>query len=571
VKIDASNWKNKLYFGDNLQVLRENVPTESVDLIYLDLPFNSQATYNVLFGEKNSSQSQAQIKAFEDTWHWGEESQNVYEELIQRSDKLSDLIEALYRFLGANDMMAYIVMMAIRLAELHRVLKRTGSIYIHCDPTASHYLKILMDAVFDPRNFRNEIIWCRSMPKAHVSRRFPSGHDVILFYGKSESTKFSMIFLAHDENYLGTHYRYIEAETGRRYDLTDLTNPNRNRPHLTYEFPPGSGTVKVWRWTKDRMMEAWEKGQVVVPQKGGIARFKRYLDEQRGTPCGTVWTDIPPINSQAKERLGYPTQKPEDLLERIISASSKEGDLVLAPFCGCGTSIAVAERLQRRWIGVDITYLAITLVRSRLESAFADETAGSVDKETGRATTIIHTLDYEVIGDPKDLSGAKALSEQDRHQFELWIVGKLGGRPSKETKKGADSGIDGRIKFFDDVSGKPKTILIQVKSGHVGVSQIRDLVGVLKREKAAIGVFVTLAPPTRPMILGALAEGYYAPLEIGGYPAESRKVPRVQIITVRDILDGASIRFPAAALDTFKKAERKYKEKAPEQNNWVDD
>jgi len=254
-------WKNKLYFGDNLQILREHIADESVDLIYLDPPFNSQATYNVLFGEKNGSHSQAQITAFEDTCHWSAEAEATYHEIVTKGpQKLAELVEALRSFLGHNDMMAYLTMMAIRLAELHRVLGPTGSIFLHCDPTASHYLKILMDAVFDPRNFRNEIVWCRSMPKAHVSRRFPSAHDIILFYGKSDVTKFNMIYMPHEEKYVESHYTQVEPDTGRRYMLDNLLNPNIDRPHLTYEFPPGSGTIKVWRWTKERMMKAWEDG-----------------------------------------------------------------------------------------------------------------------------------------------------------------------------------------------------------------------------------------------------------------------------------------------------------------------
>jgi site-specific DNA-methyltransferase (adenine-specific) len=539
-------WKNKLYFGDNLQILREHIADESVDLIYLDPPFNSQATYNVLFGEKNGSHSQAQITAFEDTWHWSAEAEATYHEIVTKGpQKLAELVEALRSFLGHNDMMAYLTMMAIRLAELHRVLRPTGSIFLHCDPTASHYLKILMDAVFDPRNFRNEIVWSRSMPKAHVSRRFPSGHDVILFYGKSESTKFNMVFMPHYEKYLETHYRLIEPETGRRYDLTDLTNPNRNRPHLTYEFPPGSGTVKVWRWTKERMMEAWEKGHVVVPRKGGIARFKRYLDEQKGTPCKTVWTDIPPINSQAKERLGYPTQKPEALLERIIKAGSDEGDIVLDPFCGCGTTINVAERLKRRWIGIDITHLAIALIRNRLHDTFGPELSP-----------------YEVIGAPKDLSSARALAQQDRYQFEWWALSLVNARPAQDKKKGADSGVDGYIYFFDDGSGKAKKIVVQVKSGHVTVSQIRDLKAVVDREKAVIGVFVTLESPSKPMKQEALAAGYYAPQHL----AKQHTAPKLQIVTIAELLDGIEIQYPRMLVTTFKKAERKYKEGGPKQD-----
>jgi site-specific DNA-methyltransferase (adenine-specific) len=542
-------WKNKLYFGDNLTILREHVPDESVDLIYLDPPFNSQATYNVLFGEQDGSRSQAQITAFEDTWEWGVEADATYNDvLLERPGRLADLLQALRGVLRNSNMMAYLVMMTPRLLELHRVLKPTGSIFLHCDPTASHYLKLLMDMVFDPKNFRNEIVWVRSNPKAHVSRRFPSGHDVLLFYAKSEDAGFKMIYTEHDEKYLETHYRYVEPETGRRYDLTDLTNPNHNRPNLTYEFPPGSGTVKVWRWTRDRMMQAWEEGKVVLPKRGGTVRFKRYLDEQAGTPCKTVWNDIPPINSQAKERLGYPTQKPEALLERIVKASSNEGDLILDPFCGCGTTINVAERLHRRWVGIDITHLAIALIKNRLQDTFGPELSP-----------------YEVLGAPKDLTSAHALAKEDRYQFEWWALSLVEARPAQDKKKGADSGIDGYINFFDDGSGKAKKIVVQVKSGHVTASQIRDLKSVVDREKAVIGAFVTLEPPTKPMRDEALSAGHYAPEHL----AKEHTSPKIQILTIAELLSGAQIRYPRMLVTTFKKAARQYKDSGPKQDSML--
>jgi len=555
VKTDLANWKNKLYFGDNLNILHE-IADESVDLIYLDPPFNSKATYNVLFGEKNGTQSQAQIAAFEDTWHWGEEAKANYHEIINEGPrKLVDLMQAFHSFLGQSDMMAYLVMMASRLAELHRVLKSTGSIYLHCDPTASHYLKLLLDTIFDPRNFRNEIIWCRSTPKAHVSRRFPSGHDVILFYGKSETTTFNMTYMPHNENYLDSHYTHFETGSGRRYRLDNLINPNRDRPNLTYEFPPESGTVRVWRWTKERMMKAWEEGRVVVTRKGGIAQYKRYLDEQMGAVCKTVWSDIPPINSQAKERLGYQTQKPEALLERIIRTSSNEGDLILDPFCGCGTTINVAERLQRRWIGIDITHLAVALIRNRLDTAFRPEFL-PVEPKTGVVTA--YKLNYEVIGDPKDLQSAVALAKQDRYQFEWWALGLVKARPAQDKKKGADTGIDGYILFRDDNSDKYKKIAVQVKSGHVSVKDIRDLKAVVSREKAAIGAFITLESPTKPMKGEAVEADYYEP----EYLAKEDRVPKIQIITIAELLAGNEIRYPRFLVTTFKGAERKYKQEA---------
>lgn len=545
MKSEEKGWRNKLYFGDNLDILREHVRDESVDLIYLDPPFNSQATYNVLFGEPNGSVSRSQITAFEDTWHWGAESERIYREMVTNGPrKIADLLQALRGFLGQKDMMAYLTMMAVRLGELHRVLKPTGGIFLHCDPTASHYLKLLMDAEFDPSNFRNEIVWTRTAPKANVSRRFPSAHDVILFYGKSEAAVFNMVYTAHDEKYIQSHYRQVEPGTGRRYQLTSLINPSPNRPNLTYEFPPESGTIRVWRWTKERMMKAWEEGRVIVPQKGEVARFKRYLDEQHGNPCESVWNDIPPINSQAKERLGYPTQKPESLLERIIGAGSNEGDLVLDPFCGCGTTINVAERLRRRWIGIDITHLAVALIKNRLHDTFGPELSP-----------------YEVLGAPRDLSSARALAKQDRFQFEWWALSLIDARPAQDKKKGADTGIDGYINFFDDGSGIAKKIVVQVKSGKPQLKELRDFIHVVDREKAVIGAYLTLETPTKPMKDEALVAGYYTPEHL----AKEHTVPKIQIVTIAELLDGAGIRYPRMLVTTFKKAERKYKDPGPAQ------
>ena len=371
---------NKLYYGDNLQVLREHVADESVDLIYLDPPFNSKRDYNLLFKTPKGFDSDASITAFEDSWHWAQQAEDEFKEIVNPSPELmrlrgsntdvAELMRALRLFLRENDMLAYLTMMCNRLLELHRVLKPTGSLYLHCDPTASHYLKLVLDGVFGKENYQNEIVWLRTTPKGNATVRYPSSHDVILFYCKGKNARWHAPFLALRDEYIDSHYGQIEEETGRSYQLTSLLNPNQNRPNLTYEFPPGSGTVRVWRWTRERMMDAWNEGQIVIPKGRGVARFKRFLDEQEGTPVSSVWTDIPPINSQASERLGYPTQKPLALLERIISASSNEGDVVLDPFCGCGTAVHAAEKLKRRWIGIDITHLSVSLIEKRMKQAF---------------------------------------------------------------------------------------------------------------------------------------------------------------------------------------------------------
>ena len=525
--------KNKLYFGDNLKILREYVPDASVDLIYLDPPFNSSATYNVLFKEKSGEESAAQITAFEDTWQWSKEVEAVYREIVESGPrKLADLMQALLAFLGRNDMMAYLVMMAIRLVELHRVLKPTGSIYLHCDPTASHYLKLVLDAVFGPQYFRNEIIWRRADPKGHAFTRFPSTHDIIFCYARSEHPTWHTQYKGYDPDYLKSHYSSVEEGTGRRYTLSDCTNPNRDRPNLTYNW---HGVTKVWRWTKEKMEQLHREGRLVYT-KSGMPRYKRYLEEMQGSVLTTIWEDIPFINSQSKERLGYPTQKPEALLERIIKASSSEGDLVLDPFCGCGTAIAVAERSKRRWIGIDITYLAINLVQRRLRDHHPTDLSP-----------------YEIAGAPTDLASAERLKEISPHQFEWWAVDLVNARPAKDHKKGADTGIDGYINFFDDKSGQAKQVIVQVKSGHIGVNHVRDLKGVIEREKAALGALITLREPTKPMLTEAASAGFYESKDFPG------RYPRLQILTIAELLAGKKLEYPAHRVETFAKAERKTK------------
>ncbi|MEL6271708.1 MAG: site-specific DNA-methyltransferase, partial [Chloroflexota bacterium] len=338
---------NTLYYGDNLDILRnpDYFPDECVDLIYLDPPFNSSRNYNVLFADQSGKESEAQITAFEDTWEWGPTAQQTYEDIVRDAPySVSKATEALYTLIQPTPMLAYLVMMTARLVELHRVLKPTGSLYLHCDPTASHYLKIILDSIFGADKFVNEIIWKRSQPKSHASQIFSRSHDVLLFYKKSDDATFNTQYMPHDPEYVEKFYRYIEEDSGRRYRVSDLTNPNKNRPNLTYEFPPDSGTVRVWRWTKERMQKGWEDGIVILPPNGKIVVQKRYLDEMEGTPVTDVWDDIEHLHGSNKETLGYPTQKPVALLERIIEASSNPGDVVLDPFCGCGTAVAAAQK-----------------------------------------------------------------------------------------------------------------------------------------------------------------------------------------------------------------------------------
>ena len=429
---------NVLYYGDNLDVLRRDIPAESVDLVYLDPPFNSNASYNVLFKErKTGKQSAAQITAFEDTWHWTlKESEVAYEEIVKCGHPgLSDLIQAMRRFLGQSDMMAYLVMMAVRLIELRRVLKPTGSIYLHCDTTASHYLKLVMDALFRPENFRSEITWKRTNVH-NDSKNWSDVADIVLYYVKDAGGggyTWNPAYLKHEDEYVKTKYRYDDGD-GRLYQLDNMTSPNP-RPNMMYEWRGFSFPEMGWRYSRRTMARLDAEGRIWYPEdKTRRPRLKRYLDEMKGTVVTNVWTDIPPINSQAQERMGYPTQKPEALLERIIKASSNESDVVLDPFCGCGTAVAVAERLHRRWIGIDITHLAIDLMKYRLHDAFGEAVKA----------------EYEVKGEPADLAGAAQLAADDPYQFQWWFSRpRRRCRPGGAGKKGADKGIDGRIYFHE--------------------------------------------------------------------------------------------------------------------------
>ena len=482
---------NILFFGDNLDILREHIQSESVDLIYLDPPFNSNANYNVLFAEKDGSKAASQIQAFSDTWTWNQESESVFAEIVMTGGKVSDCLQAFRTFLGECDMLAYLVMMAPRLLELRRVMKPTASIYLHCDPTASHYLKLLMDAVFNPVNFRNEIVWCyKRWPSKQEN--FQQMHDVILRYSKSKNVIWNQPY-------------------------EDFTEQTKKRI---------KGGMKI---------------EHIIGESGKIL-IRPTSEKSSGVAMCDYW-NIPMIAGQAKERLGYPTQKPEALLERIIRASSKTDDVVLDPFCGCGTSVSVAERLHRRWVGIDITFLAISLIRSRLRNNFKEELAP-----------------YIVLGDPKTLNDAQALAEQNRHQFEYWATGIIDASPPiHERKKGADRGIDGRIFFFDDKTGQAKTIIVQVKSGNVGPQHIRDLIGTLTSEKAVMGVFITLNEPTKPMKDAALSAGFYEGL--------GDKFPKLQILTVRELLAGKKPQYKALSEATFKRAKRTVKEPARSQQS----
>jgi len=481
--------ENLLYYGDNLDILRDYIKEESIDLIYLDPPFKSNKDYNVLFAEQNGSRSAAQIMAFEDTWEWNTTAAAAYQEIVEAGGRVSQAMQAFHTFLGQSDMMAYLAMMAPRLAELRRVLKPTGSIYLHCDPTASHYLKMLMDAVFGPKNFRNEIVWHYRTGNI-AKKQFQRKHDTLLFYSKAENAIFNPIEIKE---------YYVEVYGPK--------------------FKPSF------------------KGRKHGEDKYGQYRIS-FVDD--------VW-DISAVFTLSKEHLDYPTQKPEALLERIVKASSNEGDVVLDPFCGCGTTIAVAQKLKRRWIGIDITHLAVTLMKHRLKNMFGKK------------------VKYEVVGEPVSLPDAKTLAKNNPYQFQWWALGLVGARPV-EQKKGADKGIDGRIYFHDEADSskaKTKQIVISVKAGHVSVSHVRDLRGVIEREDAEIGLFISMNNPTKPMRTEAANAGFYKS------PWHVKPYPRLQILTVEELLNGKRIKCPPLGQVnvTFKKAP-KAKEAPVKQNNF---
>jgi len=471
------DWKNKLYFGDNLDILKDKIPDNSVDLIYLDPPFKSGKTYNIIFqpevGEYKGAT--AQIKTFEDTWKWGEEAERNYEGLIRGTiikekpnQKLIDLMKSMRSYLGECSMMAYLSMMAPRLLEMRRVLKNTGSIYLHCDPTASHYLKLLMDAIFGVENFQNEIVWCYTA--GGVSEKyFGKKHHIIFFYSKSKDYNFYPVYRPYSEK---TLKRGLTQVKGKYFDK-------------------------------------------------GLRKEGAVLQD---------WWEIQPILSPtAKERVGYPTQKPEALLERIIKASSKKGDLVLDPFCGCGTTVAVAEGLGRRWMGVDITYLAIDVISKRL-------------KKNG----IKENDDFEIDGEPKDVYSAKKLTEKDPFQFQIWCISKLDATPS-ETKS-ADRGVDGIINFYDpEKQNKVGKGIIQVKgTENVNPSMVRDLKGTLKGQNADFGILITFKEATPGMIKEATQEGYFKFI--------GKDISRIQFLTVEDLFkDPIPVKLPQTTLPPYKK------------------
>jgi len=527
---------NKLYFGDNLHVLREHVAAASVDLVYLDPPFNSNANYNILFKSPEGAQSDAQIEAFEDTWHWNDSAEAAFDEVMRSGNADAfELLRAMRAFLGDNDMMAYLAMMAVRLIELHRVLKPTGSLYLHCDPTASHYLKLLLDGVFGAKNFRNEIVWKRTTTHSD-SKTWSRVSDIIFFYSTGKLFTWNTPRDAHSKEYIAAKYGNDDGDGRGPYHLDNMTSPNP-RPNMMYEWQGFAYPPKGWRYQRETMQKLHDEGRIYYPTlaNGELdtskrPRLKRYLDEMEGGVMGTVWTDIPPINSQAQERLGYPTQKPLALLERIIAASTNEGDVVLDPFCGCGTAVHAAQKLGRQWIGIDITHLAIGLIEKRMKDAFPG-------------------LAFEVIGRPQDLQSARDLAARDKHQFELWALSVVEAQPWKGGRKGADGGIDGIIYFKPD-GKRTERAIVEVKGGATGVKDVGRLAQVMERERAPFGVLLTAQAPTRAMERDAAAVGVWANEYTG------RTHPRLQILTLAELFQGKRPDIPWVDASVAKAAKR---------------
>mgnify|MGYP001267728620 CR=1 FL=1 len=518
---------NHLYYGDNLPILQDRIPDESVDLIYLDPPFNSNRSYNVLFKSQSGTASQAQLEAFDDTWHWSQQTEALFDEIVGvwGPPKVAEAVTAMRHLLGTNDVFAYLVMMTARLVELRRVLKPTGSLYLHCDPTAGHYLKVMLDALFGPEHFGGEIIWKRTSAHSDTKQgrvEYGHVHDLILYYSKSDEWTWNPIYTPYDASYVAGFYKYVEEGTGRRYRLSDMTGPGgAAKGNPRYEV---MGVTRYWRYTEQNMQDLIAADRVVQTKPGNVPQEKRYLDEMPGVPLQDLWSDVPPIGPQARERLGYPTQKPLALLERIIQVSSNEGDVVLDPFCGCGTTVDAAQKLRRGWIGIDVTYLAIDLIRKRLRHTFSDEIEQT----------------YTVHGVPADVEGARALFGENPFDFERWVVSLIDAQPNE--KQVGDKGIDGRVRFHAD-EGRIGQVLVSVKGGAtVQPTMFRDLRGTVDRERAEMGILITMAKPGPGIRDEAAQSGSYESALTG------QSYPRLQVITVADLMAGKRPNMPTAIL-----------------------
>jgi DNA modification methylase len=528
---------NKLYYGDNLDIMQQ-MPLNSVDLIYLDPPFKSNKDYNLLYKTMTGKPVPEQAEAFCDTW-----------EMDPKKERLARTIPIQMRELGIEDyyiefwrlwvnalrhtqphLLAYLIYMVQRLLFMKVLLCPTGSIYLHCDPTASHYIKVMMDGIFGHNNFRNEIIWRRTGAHGRAKRWGPI-HDTILFYTKSNNYTWNRVFEQYDESYLNNFYRFNDRYG--RYRLVTLDGPGPRQGDSGKSWRGVDPTLKKrhWELPPDRALPDWfdfppgyskmtiqkrldvldSAGLIYWPPKGNVPQYKRYLNVSEGNPIQDIISDIRPVGSQAKERLGYPTQKPIALLERIITASSNEGETIFDPFCGCGTSIYAAINTKRKWIGCDIAILAIKLIKEVL---------------TGDKYRLVEGVHYEVDGIPASVEQAETLFRNNPYQFQHWAVERVGGFPMR--KKVADRGIDGRI-YFETRDGLNDMVL-SVKGGNIHPTDIRDLRGVLEREpNAKLAGFISLKKPTKSMKEEAAQANSF----------EYNDVPyaRIQLLTIEEILE----------------------------------
>ncbi len=530
---------NKLYFGDCLEILMKLKSETSegfIDLVYIDPPFNSKRDYNILFEAADLKDVKAQKEAFADTW-----SNVTYKDTLQ---KIKEIDIDLFSFLDSLDKIriskgavAYLTTMAIRIWYIHKVIKPTGSFYLHCDPTMSHYLKLVCDLIFGTKNFRNEIVWRRHYSH-NDGKKFGCIHDVILYYSKSNKYTFNKQKILYDEEYLRKNYSAIDPITGKHFRSVSLNAGGQGEARYFGDLllDPPNGTH--WRWKQDKINEKMKEG-IIYFTSNGVPRYKQFPEDIKGVTVQDTWTDFYSLSSHDSERLDYPTQKPEELLRRIINTSSNNGDIVADFFCGCGTTIAVAQEEGRKWLGVDISHLAIGLIERRLISHY-----GNTIKST-----------YEVDGFPKDIGSAKQLAsgtEGGRLKFQDWIIeAMLGG--VNNPKKTADGGWDGHLTF--KISEKKKeVILVEVKSGHVNVKNLREFIYVIDKQKAAIGIYVCFKGyVTKPMSLEAKGAGYYYFHD----PSWSSNFDKIQIITVEDLLDGKLPNYPNSTQQTFKTAPRK--------------
>jgi site-specific DNA-methyltransferase (adenine-specific) len=535
--------KNQLYYGDNLEVLRKYIKDESVDLCYIDPPFNSKRNYNQIYNNIGT-EDRAQAQAFVDTWTWDDYAKAGFGEILGNeggrfTPQLVDLINGLHLVLKKGSLLAYLVSMALRITEIHRVLRTSGSFYLHCDPTASHYLKLVLDAIFVAQggDYKNEIVWPRTNAHNIASKYFARVQDTVFYYTKSDQYTWNPLFTDVSAQQLKRYS--LDPATGRLVTGQDLTMTGNKKRNFTWRGttpPPHRG----WGFSEEQLEELWNKG-LILTKKDGSPRLdgrKVFLDEKQGKPIGSVWNDIERIGNTSAERMGYPTQKPESLLERIISASSNEGDVILDAYCGCGTTVAVAEKMKRRWIGIDITYQSISLILRRLEGQYGLDALNNI------------TLN----GIPKDVASAEALAHKKddrlRKEFEKWaVLTYSNNRAVINDKKGADKGIDGTAYFLVGKNENAK-VVFQVKSGKVKRDDIATLNNDRIREGAELAVFITLKPPTKAMLDEVNAAGTYH------YLLMAKHYPRVQIVTIADIIDHDKRLELPMSLEVLKKARK---------------